>query len=46
MKKWVALAALLLALLAFASCAKKQGGMNYKEVVEITAENARRFYRL
>ena len=32
MKKVFALAALLLALLAFASCAKKQGGMNYKEV--------------
>ena len=32
MKKVLALSALLLALLAFASCAKKQGGMNYKEV--------------
>ena len=32
MKKVLALAALLLALLAFASCAKKQGGMNYKAV--------------
>ena len=32
MKKLTALAALLLAILAFSSCAKKQDGMNYKAV--------------
>ena len=31
MKKWFALTALLLAVIAFSSCAKKQDGMNYKE---------------
>ena len=32
MKKWVALAALLLTIIVCASCAKKQDGMNYKAV--------------
>ena len=31
MRKWLALAALLLAVIVCSSCSKKQDGMNYKE---------------